>query len=63
MDRTTARDTPRRPQWSAARVLRSIPLFDQAVVDAVKLWEFTPNLVNGMPVPVTMPVTVNSTLD
>jgi len=44
-------------------VLRSIPLFDQAVVDAVKLWEFTPNLVNGMPVPVTMPVTVNSTLD
>lgn len=59
MDRTTARDTPRRPQWSAARVLRSIPLFDQAVVDAVKLWEFTPNLINGMPVPVT----VNSTLD
>jgi protein TonB len=44
------------------RVLRSIPLLDQSAVDAVKEWEFTPTLLNGMPVPVQMTVTVNFTL-
>ena len=43
----------------AARVLRSIPLLDQAALDAVKQWEFTPTLLNGVPVPVIMTVTVN----
>jgi TonB family protein len=42
-----------------ARVLRSIPLLDQAAIDAVRQWEFTPTLVNGVPVPVVMTVTVN----
>jgi TonB family protein len=45
-----------------ARVLRSIPLLDQAAFDAVRQWEFTPTLLNGNPVPVIMTVTVNFTL-
>ena len=45
-----------------ARVLRSIPMLDQAAVDAVMQWEFVPTLLNGAPVPVIMTVTVNFTL-
>ncbi len=45
-----------------AKVLRSIPLLDQAAVDAVRLWRFTPTLLNGVPVPVIMTVTVNFSL-
>ena len=45
-----------------AKVLRSIPLLDQAALDAVKQWEFTPTLLNGVPVPVIMTVTVQFTL-
>ena len=44
-----------------AKVLRSIPLLDQAAVDAVKQWVFTPTLLNGVPVPVIMSVTLNFT--
>jgi TonB family protein len=44
---------------SDARVLRSVPLLDQAAVDAVKQWEFTPTVLNGTPVAVIMTVTVN----
>ena len=42
-----------------ARVLRSIPLLDQAAIDAVMQWQFVPTLMNGVPVPVIMTVTVN----
>ena len=45
-----------------ARVLRSIPLLDQAALDAVKQWEYTPTLLNGAAVPVIMTVTVQFTL-
>ena len=45
-----------------ARVLRSIPLLDSAALDAVRQWEFTPTLLNGVPVPVIMTVTVQFTL-
>jgi protein TonB len=45
-----------------ARVLRSIPLLDQSALDAVRQWEFTPTLLNGVPVPVIMTVTVQFTL-
>jgi protein TonB len=45
-----------------ARVLRSIPLLDTSALDAVKQWEFTPTLLNGVPVPVIMTVTVQFTL-
>ena len=44
------------------RVLRSIPLLDAAAIEAVKQWEFTPTLLNGVPVPVIMTVTVNFAL-
>ena len=42
-----------------ARVLRSIPLLDQAALDAVRQWRFTPTMMNGVPVPIIMTVTVN----
>jgi TonB family protein len=45
-----------------ASVLRSIPELDQAALDAVKQWEFTPTLLNNTPVPVIMTVTVQFTL-
>jgi TonB family protein len=45
-----------------ANVLQSIPLLDQAAIDAVKQWEYTPTVVNGVPVPVIMTVTVKFTL-
>jgi len=41
------------------KVLRGIPLLDSAAVDAVKQWVYTPTLLNGVPVPVIMTVTVN----
>ncbi len=42
-----------------AKVLRSIPLLDQAAIDAVKQWVYEPTQLNGVPVPVIMTVTVN----
>ena len=44
---------------SGAHVIRSIPLLDQAALDAVRQWKFTPTLLNGVAVPVIMTVTVN----
>jgi protein TonB len=41
------------------KVLRGIPLLDAAAIDAVKQWVYTPTLLNGVPVPVIMTVTVN----
>ena len=43
----------------AAKVLRSVPMLDQAALDAVRQWEYTPTLLNGAPVPVVMTVTIN----
>ena len=45
-----------------AKVLRSIPLLDQAALDAVKQWRFTPTVMNGNPAEVIMTVTVAFTL-
>ena len=45
-----------------AKVLRPVPLLDQAALDAVKQWKYTPTLLNGVPVEVVMTVTVNFTL-
>lgn len=45
-----------------ARILRSIPLLDQAALDAVRQWEFTPTLLNGQPTPIIMTATVQFTL-
>lgn len=44
------------------RVLRSIPLLDEAALQAVRQWQFTPTLLNGEAVPVVLTVTVVFTL-
>jgi TonB family protein len=46
-----------------AKVLRSVPMLDQAAIDAVRQWRFTPTLLNNIPVSVVMTVTVNFTLN
>ena len=45
-----------------ARVIRSVPLLDEAALSAVRQWEFTPTLLNGVPTSVMMSMTVNFTL-
>jgi len=44
---------------SETRLLRSIPLLDQAAIDAVRQWKYATTLVNGVAVPVITTVTVN----
>jgi len=44
------------------RVLRSIPLLDKAAVEAVKQWKYEPTMLNNVPVPIVMTVTVNFAL-
>jgi protein TonB len=41
------------------KILRGIPLLDASAVEAVKQWVYSPTLLNGVPVPVIMTVTVN----
>jgi len=50
-------------QVEDVRILRGIPVLDQAAVDAVRQWVYMPTLVNGVPTPVLMTVTVNFRLD
>jgi protein TonB len=45
-----------------ARVLRSAPLLDNAALDAVRQWRYTPTLLNGVAVPVILTVSVNFAL-
>jgi TonB family protein len=45
-----------------AKILRSIPMLDQAAIDAVTQWVFTRTTVNGEAKKVIMTVTVNFTL-
>jgi TonB family protein len=47
---------------AASRVLRSIPLLDEAALASVAQWEFTPTLADGVPTAMMMTVTVNFTL-
>ena len=42
-----------------ARILRKIPLLDDAALDAVRQWRFAPTIVDGEPRAVLMTVTVN----
>lgn len=44
------------------RVTRSVNLLDQAAIDAVRQWRFTPTLLNGEPVSILLTVTVRFTL-
>ncbi|NOT25215.1 MAG: energy transducer TonB [Acidobacteria bacterium] len=43
-------------------LVRSIPLLDQAAIDAVRQWEYTPTLLNGRPVPVVVTIAINFVL-
>jgi TonB family protein len=42
----------------AIQVLKSIPLLDQAAIDAIKQWVYEPMLINGKPHPMVFTVTV-----
>jgi protein TonB len=44
------------------KVLQGVPLLDEAAVQAVKQWVFTPTLFNGVPVPAIMTVNVRFAL-
>jgi TonB family protein len=44
-----------------ARVVKSVPLLDQAALDAVRQWEYQPSLLNGIPTAVVTMVTVKFT--
>jgi len=44
------------------RIIQSIPLLDQAALNAVRQWQFRPTRLNGEAVPVIMTVTVNFSL-
>jgi protein TonB len=44
-----------------ARIIRSVPLLDEAALDAVRQWEYQPTLLNGVPVPVVVTVAIDFT--
>jgi len=44
-----------------ARVVKSVPLLDQAALDAVRQWEYQPSLLNGVPTAVVTTVTIKFT--
>ena len=44
------------------RVVRSIPILDEAAVSAVRRWKYKPTVIDGTAVPVTMAVRVTFTL-
>ena len=48
---------------TSARVLRGHPLLDQAALDAVGQWKFSPARLNNEVIPVVITVTVNFTLN
>ncbi|MGC4084541.1 MAG: energy transducer TonB [Vicinamibacterales bacterium] len=43
----------------AARILRSVPLLDEAALQAVRQWRYVPARLNGTPTAVLITVTVN----
>jgi len=45
-----------------AQVVRSIPQLDSAAIDAVRKWKYSPTIVDGVAVPVTMVVKVTFAL-
>jgi protein TonB len=40
------------------RVIQSVPLLDQAALDAVRQWRYTPTMLGGNPVSVLMTITI-----
>jgi TonB family protein len=51
--------TDKTGQVASIRVLRSVPLLNQAAIDAVKQWVYEPMIVDGQPKGVVFTVTVN----
>jgi periplasmic protein TonB len=49
----------RRGRVSQVRVVQSSPLLDQAAVDAVRQWQYSPSTLHGQPVDVLMTVTIS----
>ena len=45
------------------QVAKGVPMLDAAAIEAVRQWRYEPTLMNGVPVPIAMTVTVNFTLD
>lgn len=43
----------------SVRVLRSVKFLDQAAVDAVKQWRYSPLVLNGIPTPFVLSVSLN----
>ena len=48
---------------TAVRVVRGIPLLDEAAIAAVKQWVYTPTMLDGKAVPVILTVTLNFKLE
>lgn len=46
----------------AVRVISGVPMLDEPALEAVRQWRYTPTLLNGVPVPVIMTVTLNFSL-
>jgi len=44
------------------RVIQSVPFLDQAALDAVRQWRYTPSVYGGQPVSVLMTITIRFTL-
>jgi protein TonB len=40
------------------RILRGVPVLDDAALEAVRQWTYTPTLLDGVPTPVVMTITV-----
>ena len=47
---------------SDIKVLKSVPELDEAAITAVDQWKYEPTLVDGVPVPVAMAITINFSL-
>jgi protein TonB len=47
---------------SQVKLIRGHPMLNQAAIDAVSQWRYSPTLLNGEPVPVIATVTVNFVL-
>jgi protein TonB len=47
---------------NSVKVLRSVPLLDEAAIKAVRQWVYTPTLLGGVPVPVIMNITLQFSL-
>ena len=50
-------------QVEAVKVLRSVGLLDEAAIDAVRQWRYSPLTLNGVPTPFILTVTVAFELD